>query len=127
MTEDERQNHCYLGDGVYIQYSPDECSELILRTGNHQDHLCDNKIYMDDVVLGNMIEWLISKNIIELKPDTLMRVLEQGEQLDKHHKTITEDNSLHAGCNHEWTGESYKYCTHCKFPMYRAIDVTENN
>ena len=116
MTEDERQDHCYLGDGVYIQYSPDECSELILRTGNHQDHMCDNKIYMDEVVLGNMIEWLISKNIIELKPDTCMRVLEQGEMFDKHHKSITEDNSLHEGCKHESDTpdhEDYLKCKKC--------------
>lgn len=55
MTDEERENHCYLGDGVYVEYTSDR---IILRTGDHRDGLCDAKIYLDDVVLRNLALFL---------------------------------------------------------------------
>lgn len=48
MTPEERANHVYLGDGVYLEHTPEH---IILRTGDHRDGYCDNKIYLDDSVL----------------------------------------------------------------------------
>lgn len=61
MTEDERKNHEYLGDGVYIELRPEA---IILRTGDHRDTHCENIIYLEPNVLGNMIAWLTHKNVI---------------------------------------------------------------
>lgn len=51
MTPEERKNHAYIGDGVYAEF---DGFGLILRTGNHQDHKCDNKIYLEDDVLKSL-------------------------------------------------------------------------
>lgn len=51
MTPEERANHCYLGDGVYLEYTP---SHIILRAGDHRDTHCDNKIYLEAEVLESM-------------------------------------------------------------------------
>ncbi len=51
MTKEERENHAYLGDGVYAEW---DGFAIILRTGNHQDHLCDNKIYLEPNVLDSL-------------------------------------------------------------------------
>lgn len=51
MTEDERKNHTYLGDGVYAEF---DGYGIWLRTGNHQDHLCDDKIYIEPNVLRGL-------------------------------------------------------------------------
>lgn len=48
MTEEERQNHSYLGDGVYAEWDGEY---IILRTGDHRDGYCDNKIYLEPEVL----------------------------------------------------------------------------
>jgi len=44
MTEEQRQNHSYLGDGVYAEWDGEY---IILRTGDHRDEYCDNKIYLE--------------------------------------------------------------------------------
>lgn len=66
MSPSERENHCYLGDGVYAEHTPEN---LILRTGSHMDQDCDNIIYLDHSVLKNlarvMAHWTkygVSKN-----------------------------------------------------------------
>ena len=51
MNEEERKNHVYLGDGVYAEF---DGFGIILRTGNHQDHLCDNKIYLEPNVIDSL-------------------------------------------------------------------------
>lgn len=55
MTPEERQNHCYLGDGVYVESTP---HHMILRTGDHRDSHCDNKIYLEQDVLIHLLEWV---------------------------------------------------------------------
>lgn len=51
MTPEQRANHCYLGDGVYAEF---DGYHIILRTSDHRDELCDNKIYLDDNVLHSL-------------------------------------------------------------------------
>jgi hypothetical protein len=55
MDEEERKNHCYLGDGVYAEKTPEF---IILRTGDHRDSRCDNKIYLEESVLISFLEWI---------------------------------------------------------------------
>jgi len=55
MDEEERKNHSYLGDGVYAEKSGEF---IILRTGDHRDGLCDNKIYLEESVLISFLEWI---------------------------------------------------------------------
>lgn len=55
MTEEERLNHAYLGDGVYAESTPEH---IILRTGDHRDDKCDNKVYLEQDVLLLFIQWL---------------------------------------------------------------------
>jgi hypothetical protein len=52
MTPEEKANHVYLGDGVYLEHTPEH---IILRTGDHRDSHCDNKIYLEDRVLNAMM------------------------------------------------------------------------
>lgn len=54
MNDEERKNHCYLGDGVYAEKTPEF---IILRTGDHRDGKCDNKIYLEESVLISFLEW----------------------------------------------------------------------
>jgi len=54
MSPEERKNHCYLGDGVYGEW---DGFHFILRTGDHRDDKCDNKIYLEESVLINFLEW----------------------------------------------------------------------
>lgn len=51
MSEDERKNYAYLGDGVYAEY---DGYGLWLRTGNHQHHLCDDSIYIEPDMLQRL-------------------------------------------------------------------------
>ena len=51
MEEKERKNHCYIGDGVYAEF---DGFGIWLRTGNHKDYLCDNKIYLEPSVLKDL-------------------------------------------------------------------------
>lgn len=55
MSPEERKNHSYLGDGVYAEHTPDH---IILRTGDHRDSHCDNKIYLEDGVLASLMNFL---------------------------------------------------------------------
>lgn len=55
MTEDERLNHCYLGDGLYAESTE---YALVLRTGDHRDEYCDNKIFLEQDVLVNLLKWV---------------------------------------------------------------------
>jgi len=64
MTEEERLNHCYVGDGVYAERTP---HNIILRTGSHRDSECDNTIYLDSKVLENFIGWLEHLEIMDSK------------------------------------------------------------
>lgn len=48
MTEEERKNHCYIGDGVYAEW---DGYGYWLRTGHHEEARCDNKIYLEPKVL----------------------------------------------------------------------------
>lgn len=49
------KNHKYLGDGVYAEYS---VHEIILRTGDHRDGYCDNKIYLDEEIWEGLIKFI---------------------------------------------------------------------
>ena len=55
MDADDRQNHSYLGDGVYAENTP---HHIILRTGDHRDGHCDNKVYLEQDVLVSFLEWI---------------------------------------------------------------------
>lgn len=74
MNEQERENHSYLGDGVYVEWQA-ESQHFILRTGDHRDAHCDNKIYLEPSILGNLnlfvsrIETRIKKNRTEKKDE----------------------------------------------------------
>ena len=64
MDNEIRKHHCYIGDGVYAEF---DGYGIWLRTGNHQqDHLCDDKIYMEPGVMHSLnlfIESLKFNNI----------------------------------------------------------------
>jgi hypothetical protein len=51
LTQEERRFHAYIGDGVYAQF---DGYGVWLRTGNHNDHLCDNRVYLEPSVLFNL-------------------------------------------------------------------------
>ena len=55
MSPEERKNHCYLGDGVYVEHTP---CHIILRTSDHRDSHCDNKIYLDDSAISSLMNFL---------------------------------------------------------------------
>jgi hypothetical protein len=55
MNNEERQNHAYLGDAVYVESTP---IHIILRTGDHRDGHCDNKIYLEQDILVSFLEWV---------------------------------------------------------------------
>lgn len=55
MTDDERKNHSYIGGGVYVESTP---VHIILRTGDHRDGKCDNKVYLEQDVLVSFLEWI---------------------------------------------------------------------
>lgn len=57
MNDEERKNHCYIGDGVYAQF---DGIGFWLRTGDHRDELCDNKIYMEVSVLNSFFDFVDS-------------------------------------------------------------------
>lgn len=60
MTSEERKNHCYLGDGVYIEWCT-QSKQFILRTGDPRDSHCDNKIYLEPSVYNSSISFCASK------------------------------------------------------------------
>ncbi|HAT1745432.1 hypothetical protein ACF0MN_11010 [Legionella pneumophila] len=51
MNDEQRKNYCYLGDGVYAFFDGDG---IWLRTGHHEDALCDDKIYLEPDVLESL-------------------------------------------------------------------------
>lgn len=55
MNDEERENHSYIGDGVYVESTP---NHIILRTGDHRDQFCDNKVYLEQDVLVSFLEWI---------------------------------------------------------------------
>ena len=55
MTPEEIANHHYLGDGVYLECTPEH---WILRTGDHRDTFCDNKIYLDNRTLTLLYQYM---------------------------------------------------------------------
>ena len=62
MEEKERKNHCYIGDGVYAEF---DGFGIWLRTGDHREEKCDDKIYMEPDVLDSLnrfVEYLRTRN-----------------------------------------------------------------
>lgn len=55
MNDEERKTHAYIGDGVYVESTP---VHIILRTGDHRDGFCDNKVYLEQDVLVTFLEWI---------------------------------------------------------------------
>ena len=55
MSEEERFNHEYLGDAVYAEW---DGFVVWLRTGDHLDICCDDKIYLEPHVLKNLDKFL---------------------------------------------------------------------
>ncbi len=55
MTPEEQKNHCYLGDGVYVQLTLDT---VILRTGSHRDTECENVICLENKVLKKLLDFI---------------------------------------------------------------------
>ena len=51
MTEQERQKHCYLGDGVYAYF---DGFSIRLRTGSHKDGEYEQQIWLDPSVLESL-------------------------------------------------------------------------
>ena len=98
MTEFNRENHEHLGDGVYIEYVPESYAEIILRANDHRDEHCTDKIFLDEVVLGNLLGWLRHKGIIKIEPETVMRVMKQDEYLESL-KKMDAPNSLQEGAD----------------------------
>lgn len=45
------ENPIYLGDGVYAEY---DGYGIWLKTGDHREAFCDNKIYLEDMVLASL-------------------------------------------------------------------------
>lgn len=66
MHDKERANHCYIGDGVYAEF---DGYGIWLRTGNHQEHLCDDKIYMEPDVLDSLNKFVEHLKRIYKKPE----------------------------------------------------------
>ena len=54
---EDNENHKYLGDGVYLETNP---REIILRTGDHRDRFCQNKIVMENNILSKLLKELES-------------------------------------------------------------------
>lgn len=54
MDKEERKNHSYLGDGVYAQW---DGYGFWLRTGDHRDGNCENKIYLEPDILNRLNEF----------------------------------------------------------------------
>jgi hypothetical protein len=54
MQKNERENHAYIGDGVYAEF---DGYRIWLRTGHHLDSECDNKICLEPEVLDSLNEF----------------------------------------------------------------------
>lgn len=51
MNENERENHSYIGDGVYAFF---DGYGIRLRTGDHRDGRYDDEIYIEPDVLHSL-------------------------------------------------------------------------
>jgi hypothetical protein len=51
MTPEERELHSYLGEGVYVEWDGED---FILRTGDHRDSECQNRIYLNPSILDKL-------------------------------------------------------------------------
>ncbi len=47
--------HEYLGDGVYVEFAD---GQFILRTMDHRDGFCDQKIYLECAVIGSLVRFV---------------------------------------------------------------------
>lgn len=54
MNEDERKNHSYLGDGVYVEW---DGYAFWLRANDHRDGLCTDKICLEPDVLNSLFKF----------------------------------------------------------------------
>ena len=50
----------YLGDGVYAHVDHNGC--VVLTTGNHEPHLADAVIYLDEEALAALRAWLAERD-----------------------------------------------------------------
>ncbi|HWI50106.1 MAG TPA: hypothetical protein VNU45_17995 [Rummeliibacillus sp.] len=55
MNDEERKNHCYLGDAVYAEYDG-EC--IILRNGDHRQSHCEDTIYLENFVIDALFRFV---------------------------------------------------------------------
>lgn len=65
MTENEhadaiekhmlRDGHTYLGDGVYAEF---DGYDIWLRTGDHRNELCTNRICLETIVLDRLLQFV---------------------------------------------------------------------
>lgn len=51
MDNEDRANHCYVGDGVYAQW---DGYGFWLRTEHHTDEKCADRIYIEPGVLDSL-------------------------------------------------------------------------
>lgn len=58
MQRAETNNHAYIGDGVYAEF---DGYGIWLRTGDHRDDLCDNKVYLEPDVLNSLNQFYNAK------------------------------------------------------------------
>lgn len=68
MTPEERANHLYLGDGAYAEFNR-QSGQMILRTGDHRDRYCDNKIYLDPNMVTNLYKFMCGLIAGTIKPE----------------------------------------------------------
>jgi len=66
MTNEERENYCYIGDGVYAFF---DGYGILLTTGNHDENKCDNKIYLEPNVLSSLNRFFLEKKFVEKKKE----------------------------------------------------------
>lgn len=97
MNAEERKRHAYLGDGVYAELTP---NDIVLRTGNHEDYLCDNKIYIDQQILINLFNWIERMRTSE--SDSIVKNLPLEKMFSK----------IENRCDHGWV-VSLKECPTC--------------
>lgn len=67
INTDETENHEYIGDGVYAEF---DGFGIWLRTGDHRDDYCDNKVYLEPDVLDSLNRfygYVLNKRIKEKK------------------------------------------------------------
>lgn len=51
MTEEEKENYCYIGDGVYAFF---DGYGIWLRCNHHSEDKCTDKIYLEPDVLDSL-------------------------------------------------------------------------